>query len=125
LGVNIKLADLKKRFSYDIEKVSLLAENLKRLGVEQGNTYLFMQGHTLKDNVVQMILKPLHEILRKEKENEIKSTSKHKEQMINAWNSYKKQVRSIEETLALNTEFQSCFLYQKIRNDLDGYIANL
>ena len=43
---------------------------LERMGIKPENTYLYMHGHTLFENVVMTLLTPVCNILRRERERE-------------------------------------------------------
>lgn len=117
-----KVQELEEKFPDAKPHIETLGKRLQSLGVEQDNTYLFMRGHTVKDNVVLMFLKPLIEALRKKKESQIKEKAKHNTALKNQWDYYKKQVIPLENALNGNTEYKSCFLYKKIQHDLEQYI---
>ena len=123
--VNDKISELEGKFPTEIPFIEKLSENLQSLGVEKHNTYLFAQGHTIKDNVVLMFLNPICLQLRREKEAQIRTNGKHNTEISNQMNFYKKQLTPIDTTLKNNTEFKSCFLFSKIHADLDNYIRNL
>ena len=54
--VAIKLSELERNYPNDVNEIQSLAKKLEQLGVLPTNTYLFIQGHTIKDNVVLMFL---------------------------------------------------------------------
>lgn len=123
--VNIKIQELETRFPNKILHIEKLNQSLTLFGVEDNNVYLFVKGHIIKDNVVLMFLKPIFKHLKKQKEQEIKSNANHNEEMINQLDFYKKQIIDIEQALNANTEFKSCFLYEKIHSDLVQYVQRL
>ena len=120
--VDAKIQELKEKFPNEVPHVETLIENLKILGIEDENTYLFIQGHTIKDNVTLMFLKSVFSHLKSEKEKQIKANAKHDIDRNNQLSSYKNQIIPIETTLNSNTEYKSCFLYQKITTDIELYI---
>jgi hypothetical protein len=120
--VRIKLAALEKDNPIAIKEIREIMEALEKLGVSRDNTYLFMHGHTLKENVVLKMLRHACSLMVNEKYKEIKSNALHNEQAENDRNQYENQKLRIESVLDLNTEFKNCFLYQKIKEDFDKYI---
>ena len=108
-----------------VEEIKKMATSMIAMGVNEENTYLFIQGHTLKDNVVLMVLKPWCQLLVSEKFQQIKDNAQHKIQEENDRNHYKNQKQEVVSVLNLNTDFKNCFLYQKIKTDLDRYVATL
>ncbi len=124
--VQTKIAKLEQTHPSDVQQVELLSQQLRPLGLNEDTAYLFMNGHTLFNNVVLMILKPLCDKLRKEKIHEIRTKAQHAEELKNQTDNYRKKAKKDgeKETLATNTDFKTCFLYQKIKQDLDLYIQN-
>lgn len=123
--VKAKLNDLELQFPDDIVLVQELSEHLKDLGLNQDNTYLFAQGHLIKDNVILMFLKPICLHLHREKENQIKTNAKHNTELSDQMRKYHKQIIPIDTVLNSNTEYKSCFLYLKIHTDLTKYVQKL
>jgi Protein of unknown function (DUF4435) len=124
-NVNAQIEKLKQQFPNDIKKVIKIGEELHKLGVNSENTYLFIQGHTIENSVVLMFLNTLCRILRKEKEDIIKTSAKHKEERIAELNHYKNHIVDVKQALKSNTEYKSCFLYEKIKSDLDIYMGKI
>lgn len=122
--VDVKIQELEAKFPNDKLHVEVLIQELKPLGVDESNVYLFTQGHTLKDNVTLMFLKPIFLQLKSDKENQIKTNAKHNKELVNQLNLYKNQIIPIELALNSNTEYKSCFLYEKIHSDLNRYVQN-
>jgi hypothetical protein len=123
--VTNKILLLENQFPNDKEDVLSLENELEILGLKAENTYLFAQGHLIKDNVVLMFLNPICSELRKEKICEIKTNANHGIEIEQQINHYKKQSIPIETVLRSNTEYKSCFLYTKIYDDLSQYVENL
>ncbi|MEY4903527.1 MAG: hypothetical protein RLZZ292_1342 [Bacteroidota bacterium] len=120
--VDAKIIELEDSFPSEKSHVEVLSETMKSFGLNEENTYLYAQGHTIKDNVIMMFLNPIVTHLRKEKENQIKANAQHNTELTAQLNHYKKQTISISTAINANTEFKSCFLYSKIQNDLNSYI---
>ena len=85
------------------KQISQLKKELHMLGVTPENTYLFIKGHTLYDNVVCMFLIPIERHLKSEhyrrisELKKITATQKNNErEVINRTNQYKKSVTKIE-----------------------------
>ncbi len=106
--------------------VKKLGEELKMKGLEDSTAYLFIQGHTLFENVVLMILKPLCRMLQKEHEEKIKTFLGHnKQEMVKNLNQYKNQMGKIENILTHHTAFKTCFLYKKIEDDITLFLESI
>lgn len=123
--VDAKVQELEGQFPNDKPHVEGLIQELKLLGVEDTNVYLFTQGHTIKANVVLMFLKPIHQQLKYEKHSQINQVQ-DETQKENLRNQYKKHLEeiTIEGILNSNTEYKPCFLYEKIHSDLNRYVQN-
>ncbi len=122
--VESKVSFFELNYSQVKEEINVLKVSLEALGLTEENVYLFTQGHTIKDNVVMMILKSVYSALVKEKESQIKiQYAENHPQMLNEMGYYKNQKQNILVVLNSNTEFKKCFLYKKIKKDLDNYIS--
>ena len=121
-SVNDKLEQLKTAHT-DIDLDSI-AHELNTLGVHQDNTYLFVKGHVIYDNVVLRFLRPLDKALRQQKISELKETSSNETQRKNKRSEYKKSQKvPIDIALKLNTNYHSCVLMKKIKQDIVQYLA--
>jgi hypothetical protein len=113
-------------FPQFISNVENLKNELGDLGVNSENTYLFIKGHAIEDNFVLMFMNPLHLSLKKEYENSIRDLAKDsKKKVIQEINQYKNSISEPKEVLKSNTEYKSCFLYEKIKTDLDQFIQTI
>lgn len=120
--VSEKITILKQTYSsYEIE-VSNLGEQLKSSYLTKDNTYLFIQGHTIFDCIVLQVLKPLTNLLRKQHRNTIKSLSHTPTEQKNALQHYHNKTKDLKiaSILTNNTKFSDCFLFQKIKHDIDS-----
>ena len=124
--VQAKITELGQNHSSEIQQVAVLSQKLRSSNLNEDTAYLFMNGHTLFDNVVLMILKPLCRKLRKKKRQEISANAQHQEELRTQTDHYIKKVKKDgeKEVLATNTDFKPCLLYQKIKQDLNLYIQN-
>ncbi len=126
IRVKDKISYLEQAFPENIQEIEVLGKTVSPLGLNENNTYLFIQGHTIKNNVVLMFLKPLCLDLKKEKMNEIITKGiLRTTEMENQKNQYRKQVIDIVHVLNTNTNYHSCNFYEKIQNDLEKYILGL
>jgi prefoldin subunit 5 len=116
---------LETTFPQYLNDIENLKSELENLGVNPENTYLFIQGHAVEDNFVLKFMNPLHLSLKKEAENTIKTLAKNAKEIEKEINHYKNKISEPKEVLKTNTEYKSCFLYQKIRTDLDQFIQTI
>jgi hypothetical protein len=103
------------------KQISQFKEALQSLGVTPENTYLFIKGHTLYENVVCMFLKPIERYLRSKQFKQISELKKDDEEATDRRNQYKKSLIDIEFVLRHNTNYYDCFLMKKILSDIENY----
>ena len=100
------------------------AEYLRGKGVEPENTYLFMHGHTLMDNVVMPMLSSVCDKLRTMSVAKINASNIKDVQLKNEMSNYMNSLRSIRDVLLDNENYTSCPLYEKLREDIQNYITS-
>ena len=120
--VNQKLAELKKKFPHNINQVNGLRTEFKELGLVPENTYLYMQGHHVMDNVVMKLLIPVCTVLRREREQEIKRLAEHNEQFRNELTCYQNSQVNVEIMLKKNVAYKRLFHYDWLRQDISEYL---
>jgi len=120
--VRSSLNRLRNKFGTTQTKVDALGESLKKLGLNPKTTYLYIQGHHIKDNVIMKLLNPICSVLRRERENEIKKLAEHEEQYHNEITSYDNSQASLELILRKSTSYQTLYLYQWLREDLTDFM---
>lgn len=123
--VRRKIRWLEKYYSSAIDDVEQLKGELRSLGVEDDNTYLFLQGHNLIDNVIMKLLVPVCMSLRSERENEIRRLAVHSEQYQNELSAYQHSQMSIEEAIRKNTHYRDCKLYKKMKDAVMNLIKKI
>ena len=106
------------------DEIEDFASYLKTKGVEPENTYLFMQGHTLMDNVVMPMLNSVCDKLRTMSVTKINASSKPGLQLKNEMSNYMNSLRSIHDVLLDNENYTSCPLYGLLQDDIQRYITN-
>jgi hypothetical protein len=119
--VATELQRLYTEFSHEVSEMRNLQEKVRTQGFSPITAYLFIQGHTLKTNVVLIILKAVCHRLEAQKFASLQegvSTEEGERRR----KEYKNQKKKVEDALTLNTEFRQCFLYQSIQNDVERYI---
>lgn len=120
--VNRKIGYLQHHFPQAKGEYEPLKEELLRLGVTPETTYLYIQGHTLFENIVSPLLNPVCTLLRKEREREIRSLAEHEIQMQNELACYQHSQSTVESMLRKNTDFKSAPPYQRLRRDLIAFL---
>lgn len=106
----------------DIEE---LKKDLYQMGIYPEDTYYYIQGHHLFENVTMKVLTPICAYLRKERENEIKVLASHETQLHNELTSYEHSQCSVELMLKKNRAITHCEPFEKLKRDLEKYLAQL
>lgn len=125
--VAAKIAVLKMDYPDYATEVNTLAQRLQDLGLEAENAYFFIQGHTIFDNVVLMLLNPLCVYLKRERIAAINAMNVPEIEKTNARKHYDNQVGKVgiacQQMLSKNTAFKNCFLFKKIQSDIENYLT--
>lgn len=98
------------------------SDYLATKGVTPELTYLFMQGHTLMDCVVMVLLQTVCEKLRQMSLAKIVASSKEGIALKNEISNYTNSLRSIRDVLLDNENYTSCPLYKMLKADIQRYI---
>lgn len=117
-----KLRELSGQFRDRIKEVGMLGEELAALGVKPGETYLFVQGHHLFDNVVGVIVDKVCRLLRNELESDIRAKACHTLQRQNELSAYSNAQTDITQMLKKNTGFMRSDIYRRIAADIQAYM---
>lgn len=123
--VRKKLGHLQKEHPEAAEEIQLLGEELRTLGVRPDNTYMFIQGHHLMNNVVLRLLTPLCTLLRREREEDIHRLARHKMQLQNELTAYDRSVIGVDQVLRKNTAYKVSPVYALIRKDVERLLKDL
>lgn len=87
-------------------------------------TYLYMHGHTLMDNVVMVLLTDVCDHLRKLSQARISSSSKEGIALRDEMSNYNNSLRSIRDVLLDNENYTSCPLYKRLSLDIEHYLQH-
>lgn len=120
--VEQRLESLRRQYPQMTADVGRFGEYLKSRGVEPEQTYLFMHGHTLMDNVVMVVLSGVCEKLRQMSIAKIVASSKEGVALKNEMSNYTNSLRSIRDVLLDNENYTSCPLYKLLKADIQHYI---
>ncbi len=113
---------LRRKHPEMIERVTQLGNELQQKGVLPQETYLYMHGHTLMDNVVLPMLNSVCEQLRKMSIALIKNSDKRGTALKNEMSNYTNSLRSVRDVLLDNENYTSCHLYKRLHCDIENYI---
>lgn len=123
--VNRKMAWLQRRFPQAKKDFGTLKSELSRLGVTPETTYLYIQGHTLFDNVVSPLLEPVCILLRKEREREIRELAGHDVQRQNELSCYQHSQNCVGEMLRKNVGFKDAPPYRRLAGDIRAFLERM
>lgn len=123
--VKRKLRDLERRHSKSVGEVEAMKKEFSRLGVEPEETYMFIQGHHIMDCVVMKLLTPVCNLLRRERETEIKELAAHDVQFHNELTSYQHRQSGVELVLRRHTGYKVSPLYKKLEEDVRRFLKKL
>lgn len=122
--VRHKVNWLENRYSRHRREVEALGEELQQLGITPDDTYLYVQGHHLFDNVVMKLLTPICNQLRRERENEIKQLALHHTQMQTELTCYRHSQTAVEFILRKSAAYHEAPPYQRIREDIQKFLED-
>lgn len=123
--VNRKIAWLQHHYPQAKKDYEPLKQEIIGLGVTPETTYLYIQGHTLFDNVIVPLLGPICTMLRREREREIKNLAGHDVQRQNEWSCYLHSQTPVEDILRKNINFKDAPPYTYLQRDLQHFIDGM
>lgn len=82
------------------------------------NTYLFMHGHTLLDNVVIPMLNAVCDKLKLMAGNHITTSAQKGTALNNEISNYRNALLNVRDTLTYNEDYKGCFLYRRLHEDI-------
>ena len=120
--VRAKVFQLERRFPK--VKMALVAEaqHLNALGINERNTYLFVQGHHLFDSVVCPLVQSVCNVLRNERENEIRRQAIHQDQARTELACYENSIGNVKVMMKKNTFYQFAPEFQRIQQDVEAFL---
>ena len=123
--VNHNVELLEKKFPGLIEEHARLKEEFTGLGIKPEETYFYIQGHHIMDNVVLRMLVPVCRHLRNKREEEIQRLAYHRQQYNNELSSYRHSQCDVALMLSKNTAYKSAPPYLRIKADIEKLLAGL
>lgn len=117
--VQKKLKYLKAKNPSRADGVGALEKDLQKKGVTPQTTHLYMQGHTLMDCVVKVILSAVCDALRKQWIDRINQSEREGMALKNELSYYNNSLRDIDSLLLDNILYRSSEQYKWIERDLE------
>ena len=121
--VRTKIHDLQRQFPDAKEEYLATKEDIKTLGVTPQTTYLYIQGHSLFDNVVVPILNKVCNRLRMERQDEIARTARHHTQRTNEMSCYEHSLQDIRQMLKKNNGYTFSPQFRQVQSDIEHYLT--
>jgi hypothetical protein len=91
---------------------------MQKLDLYPENTYLFMHGHTLMDNVVMPMLSAVCESLKQLATYNIAHSTQKGIALGNEVSNYRNAILNVRDTLIYNEEYKGSFLYRRLHADI-------
>lgn len=113
---------LEQEYPLVAERLGEFEQLLHRRGVMPENTYLFMHGHTLMDNVVLVVLEAVCSKLRLLSGNRIRTSGCEGQALINEQSNYTNSLFGVRDALLMNENYKDCFLYKKLQHDIEQFL---
>ncbi|MBE6291593.1 MAG: DUF4435 domain-containing protein [Bacteroidales bacterium] len=123
--VEKKIHWLSRRYPAAIDELERMKDEFAGLGVSPENTYMYIQGHHLKEQVVLKLLTPVCVRLRRERELEIRNLACHAQQYRNELTAYHHSLQSVESVLRKNTNYEDAPTYKMIQRDVERLLKLL
>ena len=123
--VRAKMFQLESRFPKLKDALPETERMLRDLGINDNNTYLYIQGHHLFDLVVSPVVQTVCDILRNEQENDIRDRAVHSEQARTEIACYENSLGKVKMMMKKNTYYQFSPEFQKILADVERYLEKL
>ena len=119
--VRAKMFQLDRRFPKLKDALPETERMLRDLGINDNNTYLYIQGHHLFDLVVSPVVQTVCDILRNEQENDIRDRAVHSEQARTEIACYENSLGKVKMMMKKNTYYQFSPEFQKFLADVERY----
>lgn len=123
--VRRKLQELEHRHPQTLDEIEKMKAEFERLGITPDNTYLFIQGHHIMDNVVLKLLTPVCNVLRRERETEIKELAEHDMQFQNELTSYQRRQIGVDLVLRKHTSYKVSPMYKRLEGDVQRFLKHI
>ena len=123
--VRAKMFQLERRCPKLKDALPETERMLHDLGINDNNTYLYIQGHHLFDLVVSPVVQTVCDILRNEQENDIRDRAVHSEQARTEIACYENSLGKVKMMMKKNTYYQFSPEFQKILADVERYLEKL
>ena len=120
--VSRRLDSLHRHYPHIDKNFPEFKKELRKRGVRPDNTYMFMQGHTLMDNVVMPVLDAVCDKLKYISVSRIKTSRRTGTALVNEQSNYTNALQNIRNAIMFNENYKDSFLYKKLKKDIQSYL---
>jgi hypothetical protein len=117
-NVSRKVARLESEHGEHSGAVKRFTDETRKQGLYPDDTYLFMHGHTLLDNVVMPTLNAVCDKLKLLAGDRIEHSAQRGVAYGNEISNYRNALLNVRDTLIYNEEYKGCFLYRRLHEDI-------
>lgn len=123
--VNKQIAWLQRKFPQAKKTYPVMRQQMLDMGIKPEECYMYMQGHTLFNNVVMTLLTPVCAMLRKQRERQINDLAEHETQRQNELSNYQHSISPVDVMLRKSVNFRSCPVFQSVRADITRFMMEV
>lgn len=116
--VQKRVTALRRAYPDTAKRVPRLREELKSMGIQPADTYLYIHGHSLFDKVVLPLMMNVCSTLVREREQEIHQQALHHTQMSNELSCYINSRQDVTQMLKKSTGYMMSPVLDNIVNQL-------
>lgn len=113
-SVTRKVDALQNKYPHLLPEIAKVQQLLESKGVKANQTHLYMQGHTLQDNVVKVMLTAVCNALRTMMVHRIENSRQEPLTRRNEMSSYNNSLRDIETVVADNNLYRRSRYFEQI-----------
>ncbi len=117
-NVERRIHNLEHHYPQHVAAVKLFMKQVCSRDATPENTYLFMHGHTLLDNVVMPMLNAVCEKLKQMAGDRIMTSAQRGVAFSNEVSNYRNALVSVRDTLVYNEIYKGCPLYKRLHTDI-------
>ncbi len=123
--VNQTISSLQRRFPQAKDGYPKVREQLRQLGILPENVYMYIRGHDIFDAVVAPLVSNVCDILRREREREIRRLAANSRQMQNELAGYQHCIASADFTMRKQTGFYAAPQYEQILESVREFVEKI
>lgn len=117
-NVERRVANLRHHHPDRADEVAHFMKQVCSDDVVPENTYLFMHGHTLLDNVVMPVLNAVCDKLKQMAGDRIMSSARRGVAFSNEVSNYRNALVNVRDTLIFHEDYKDCPLYKRLHDDI-------